>query len=115
MNVTPVIKPQGPLEMGARPEFNTGEEWRAWWRSDEAFEARSALYLGHVLFHDKGNRRLEFSTKNAPDWPAVFFYSVNDDMPYWVECRSPVHCRDYRRSARAMDMNPAARALAKTE
>lgn len=40
----------------------------AWWRSDEAKDARAKLYLAELLFRNPDNRREEYKTGRIPEW-----------------------------------------------
>ena len=87
-----------------------------WWRSDEAKDARAANYLSCLLFASSENRREDFNSKSAPEWPAIFHYDAETDAPFWVECKSPVHAKDFwrgcRKDHRETHINEAARKLA---
>lgn len=81
-----------------------------WWRSGDAKDARAANYLTMMLWASPDHRRQEFPA--VPEWPALFHYDNETDQPFWLECKVPVHARDYMRGCRDMDMNAAAKLLA---
>jgi hypothetical protein len=82
-----------------------------WWRSDEARDARVCKYVALILWSDESNRRQAW-TMGIPSWPAVFHYDSVSDQPFWVECKSPVHAKDFVTGADERHFNGAAKSLA---
>jgi hypothetical protein len=83
-----------------------------WWKSDDARDFRVAQYVAYILF-SLPHRRQHFGVKTPPpEWPAVVYYDGESDMPFWVECKSRTHARDFLKGCQDQHVNAALRELA---
>lgn len=82
-----------------------------WWKSDEARDARVALYVSHLVFSNPENRRHAFHL-GMPEWAAIFHYDPETDLPFWVEVKSSTHGKDFLKGCHEDHANDGLRKLA---
>jgi hypothetical protein len=70
-------------------------------------------YVASILWSIASHRRVPFGIRgDVPEWPAVFHYDCDTDSPFWIECISPVHAKDFICGADESHYNSAAKLLA---